>query len=173
MAFDYDFYDPDFTWALHRVYLCTVIERNLAQIVADLPATFTIVRSIRQKGLTLISARYGRSSNAGTHGSGFGSHNRHNGLDGGSDGSQSGNNKLQRRSLTNVKTFPYRSVVESHAEADEVPLRDSPHALERGSSRNIRLHTSIDISMESADSIQEEEHRKNMIEPWAKVSTRH
>ncbi|KAM4065028.1 O-methyltransferase [Hirsutella rhossiliensis] len=55
VAFDGDFYNPDFTWALYRVYLCTVIERNMAEVIADLPASFTLLRGVQKKTQTLLS----------------------------------------------------------------------------------------------------------------------
>ncbi|KAI1208160.1 uncharacterized protein F4807DRAFT_431817 [Annulohypoxylon truncatum] len=49
VAFVKEFLDPDFTWALPRVYVCTIIERNLAQLVADLPANYPLFRHIHGK----------------------------------------------------------------------------------------------------------------------------
>jgi hypothetical protein len=63
-AFDNDFYNPDFTWALDKVYLCTIIERNLAEIIADLPASYVIIRGVSKKAKTLISRRTGEDSKA-------------------------------------------------------------------------------------------------------------
>lgn len=40
---------------MYRVYLCTVVERNLAEVIADLPASFTIVRGAHRKTQTLLS----------------------------------------------------------------------------------------------------------------------
>ncbi|QLI68405.1 uncharacterized protein G6M90_00g049520 [Metarhizium brunneum] len=62
VAFDGDFYKPDFTWALYRVYLCTIVERNLANVIADLPATFTLVRSVHNK----TNAFWSRGSRSGS-----------------------------------------------------------------------------------------------------------
>ncbi|KID96775.1 hypothetical protein MAJ_07288, partial [Metarhizium majus ARSEF 297] len=62
VAFDGDFYKPDFTWALYRVYLCTIVERNLAEVIADLPATFTLVRSVHNK----TNALWSRGSRSGS-----------------------------------------------------------------------------------------------------------
>ncbi|KAH8688696.1 hypothetical protein BGW36DRAFT_352691 [Talaromyces proteolyticus] len=66
-AFDNDFYNPDFTWALDKVYLCTIIERNLAEVIADLPASYAIIRGVSKKTKTLISRttrRTGQDSKA-------------------------------------------------------------------------------------------------------------
>ncbi|KJK80943.1 hypothetical protein H634G_03476 [Metarhizium anisopliae BRIP 53293] len=62
VAFDGDFYKPDFTWALYRVYLCTIVERNLAEVIADLPATFTLIRSVHNK----TNAFWSRGSRSGS-----------------------------------------------------------------------------------------------------------
>jgi hypothetical protein len=56
-GFDHDFYNPDFTWALDKVYLLTIIERNLAEVIADLPASYAILRGVSKKTRTLISSR--------------------------------------------------------------------------------------------------------------------
>jgi hypothetical protein len=66
-AFDNEFYNPDFTWALDKVYLCTIIERNLAEVIADLPASYAIIRGVSKKTKTLISRttrRTGQDSKA-------------------------------------------------------------------------------------------------------------
>lgn len=50
-----DFRDPDISWALRKVYLSTVVERNFAEVIADLPAIFQIARSIHRKVVTIIT----------------------------------------------------------------------------------------------------------------------
>ena len=63
-AFVKDFYDPDFTWALPRIYVCTIIERNLSQFIADLPAIYPVFRTVYEK--VAGSIRYG-SNRSKTH----------------------------------------------------------------------------------------------------------
>ncbi|KAF2794308.1 hypothetical protein K505DRAFT_224421, partial [Melanomma pulvis-pyrius CBS 109.77] len=48
-GFANDFFNPDLTWALYKVYLCTIIERNLAEIIADLPAIYPHLRNATKK----------------------------------------------------------------------------------------------------------------------------
>ncbi|KAI2601769.1 hypothetical protein GGR54DRAFT_634524 [Hypoxylon sp. NC1633] len=55
LGFVGDFYDPDFTWALHNVYICTIIERNIAEFIADLPAVFHIARNAHRMARGLLS----------------------------------------------------------------------------------------------------------------------
>jgi len=43
------FFDPDFTWALPKFYLLTLIERNLAQLIADLPALYPLIRDLYRR----------------------------------------------------------------------------------------------------------------------------
>ena len=50
-----DFRDPDISWALRKVYLSTVVGRNFADVIADLPAIFQLARSIHRKVVTMIT----------------------------------------------------------------------------------------------------------------------
>ncbi|CRG88353.1 hypothetical protein PISL3812_05383 [Talaromyces islandicus] len=63
-AFDNDFYNPDFTWALDKVYLCTIIERNLAEVIADLPASYATIRSVSKTIISRTTRRTGQDTNA-------------------------------------------------------------------------------------------------------------
>ncbi|KZZ94249.1 integral membrane protein [Moelleriella libera RCEF 2490] len=68
VGFDGDFYEPDSTWALYKVYLCTIIERNLAEIVADLPACFALFRTLHKKTVESLSQRQSQQpSMEGSH----------------------------------------------------------------------------------------------------------
>ncbi|KAI0449202.1 hypothetical protein F5B21DRAFT_509398 [Xylaria acuta] len=49
VAYVKSFFAADFTWALPKVYLFTIFERNLAELIADLPAVYPeICRRYRQ-----------------------------------------------------------------------------------------------------------------------------
>ncbi|TGJ81755.1 hypothetical protein E0Z10_g7010 [Xylaria hypoxylon] len=49
VAYVRNFFAADFTWALPKVYLFTIFERNLAELIADLPAVYPeIHRRYRQ-----------------------------------------------------------------------------------------------------------------------------
>jgi hypothetical protein len=50
-----DFFDPDISWALRKVYICTVVERNLAEFIADLPVIFPLLRSIHKKTVRVLT----------------------------------------------------------------------------------------------------------------------
>lgn len=70
VAFVNDFLHPDITWALRRVYVCTIIERNLAELIADLPTIFPLLRSMHKKGVTIMTHNFRSSSTtkSGTYG---------------------------------------------------------------------------------------------------------
>jgi hypothetical protein len=145
VAFDHDFYDHDFTWALQRVYLCTVIERNLAEIVADLPATFTIVRSLHHKSLSILS----RSARSNIQGYGYNSHDQ--------------GSHAHKRSTRMAKAAGYSRDLEE--EVDEIPLRNSESI--DPSSKNIRMDTRIDISTQSVTALDHSRNDTNPSKPWA------
>lgn len=144
MAFDHDFYDPDFTWALQRLYLCTVVERNLAEVVADLPATFTIIRGLHHKGLSVLS----RSNQSNTERHAYGSH---------SQGSHA-----NKRSMRTPKAAGYSRDIDN--ETDEIPLKDSV-PVDPGS-RDIRMHTRIDVSTHSAETLYNSQANAKSSMPW-------
>ncbi|KAI5917754.1 integral membrane protein [Camillea tinctor] len=152
VAFDKDFYNPDSTWALHSVYLCTIIERNLAQIVADLPAIFVFFRSISNKARTIFSGS----------GTGTGSKSRRYGPKDPSDHSDQSFQKTPGRSarLTDTEVGP---------EEDEIPLRDSPEA-SRGNNNNITMQTTIDIQSYTASVHTQEQTQNDLIRPWNNMS---
>lgn len=68
MAFVNDFKDPDMSWALRRVYVCTIVERNFAEFIADLPAIFPLIRSMHNKAVAMITQGSLGTSNKGSHG---------------------------------------------------------------------------------------------------------
>lgn len=55
-AFVQDFYSPDFSWALSRIYLCAILERNFAEFIADLPATYYLVKIMRERAGSVLSS---------------------------------------------------------------------------------------------------------------------
>lgn len=64
-----DFFDPDFSWALRTVYLCTVVERNFAELIADLPVIFPLLRGLHTKvgdALSRMSSRIRTNADSGT-----------------------------------------------------------------------------------------------------------
>ena len=54
VAYVNDFKDPDISWALRRVYLSTIVERNFAEVIADMPAIFQLVRSIHGRIRSMV-----------------------------------------------------------------------------------------------------------------------
>lgn len=67
VSFVNDFFDPDVTWALRKVYICTIVERNLANLIADLPAIFQL---LRKKVVPMVSRLTTSKSNAYASGTG-------------------------------------------------------------------------------------------------------
>lgn len=55
LAFMHDFLDPDFSWSLTDVYSCTIVERNLAEVVADLPLIYSLLHNGWEKSRHLFS----------------------------------------------------------------------------------------------------------------------
>ncbi|RCI17190.1 hypothetical protein L249_1844 [Ophiocordyceps polyrhachis-furcata BCC 54312] len=49
IGFYRDFLAPDYSWAVYWIWMCTITERNLAEIVADLPASYTFFRDLGRK----------------------------------------------------------------------------------------------------------------------------
>ncbi|KAI1127287.1 hypothetical protein F5Y10DRAFT_292889 [Nemania abortiva] len=49
LAFVPDFLNPDYSWALHRLFILSLLERNLAEIIANLPATAPLFRIIYKR----------------------------------------------------------------------------------------------------------------------------
>ncbi|KAI1423221.1 hypothetical protein F5Y12DRAFT_798695 [Xylaria sp. FL1777] len=43
------FYNPDYTWGLHEVFIFTLIERNVAEVIADLPPLSPIFRMVHKR----------------------------------------------------------------------------------------------------------------------------
>ncbi|OTA94409.1 hypothetical protein M434DRAFT_394812 [Hypoxylon sp. CO27-5] len=58
LAFVDDFVDPDYSWSLRRVFVFALVERNMAEVIANLPALTPLLRSVYNKttrGSTKIS----------------------------------------------------------------------------------------------------------------------
>ncbi|RYP08959.1 hypothetical protein DL764_001570 [Monosporascus ibericus] len=147
VAFDGDFYDPDFTWALHNVYLCTIIERNLAEVIADLPASFAVLRSVRRKAHTIISRGAHDSTKSYT---------------------TSGQSGFRDKSFPKVSRGPQFSDNEPAYQEDEIPLRHSPHVPK--DKRNITLQTSIDIQAHAVNDQELQQSHQELVHPWDKTS---
>lgn len=49
LSFTEDYFNPDETWSLVRIFICGIVERNLAEIIADFPALFQLARRLRKK----------------------------------------------------------------------------------------------------------------------------
>lgn len=146
VAFDGDFYKPDSTWALTRVYLCTVIERNLAEIIADLPASFGLLRSVRNKTNTFFSRDTRGSTKASDHSEHFRL---------GSEGRQG----ASARSANDGSVY----------NEDEIPLKPFSHVPK--DNRVVYMETSIDIRAESVDTQEHEQRRRTLVHPWDKNAT--
>ncbi|KAI1170958.1 hypothetical protein F4777DRAFT_567277 [Nemania sp. FL0916] len=59
------FYNPDFTWALHIIFILVVNERNLAEIIGDLPALAPLLKTLHHRVQTYRISRQQGSS--GSH----------------------------------------------------------------------------------------------------------
>ncbi|KAI5866819.1 hypothetical protein GGS23DRAFT_603039 [Durotheca rogersii] len=55
VTFARDLHDPDTSWALSKVHLSSIVERNLAELIADLPASVILFRSVHRNARTLLS----------------------------------------------------------------------------------------------------------------------
>lgn len=66
MAYVNDFFDPDYTWGLRRVYMCTIVERNCAEVIADLPIIFPLLRSLHAKAGSIMSRLGSLATGSGT-----------------------------------------------------------------------------------------------------------
>lgn len=144
VAFDGDFFNPDFTWALYRVYLCTVVERNLAEIIADLPASFAVLRGAHRKTQTLLSRGTTKASEV------------------------SGSSGVAENSYTRASKRPQFSNDESVYHEDEIPLKDSHVPAEN---RVIIRQTSIDIRAHTVNAREQEQRHQALVRPWDKTST--
>ncbi|KHO01975.1 uncharacterized protein MAM_00976 [Metarhizium album ARSEF 1941] len=154
VAFDGDFYKPDFTWALYRVYLCTIIERNLAEVIADLPATFALVRNVRNKTNALWSrSTHGSSTKASDHT--------------GSDASRSGSKGFPG---ANARPANAKSDYHEDENEDEIPLSTSIPRIPKGSGV-VHMETSIDIQAHRVDLHEEQLSRQTLVHPWDRGAT--
>ncbi|KAI1450484.1 integral membrane protein, partial [Annulohypoxylon stygium] len=63
LAFVDDFLDPDYTWTLqHRVFIFGLIERNLAEVIANLPGLTPFFRSVYKKTSQIFASCTGGST---------------------------------------------------------------------------------------------------------------
>jgi hypothetical protein len=114
LAFVNDFFNRDISWALRRVYVCTIVERNLAEVIADLPVTFPLIRSMHQKAVTIITngsrgtsnLEYGRSTRA-------------------TIGSERRLNNPQKGEFSAYGKHGQFTTIQGTSD-DEIPLRDEP-----------------------------------------------
>ncbi|EFY96806.2 hypothetical protein MAA_07619 [Metarhizium robertsii ARSEF 23] len=152
VAFDGDFYKPDFTWALYRVYLCTIVERNLAEVIADLPATFTLIRSVHNKTNAFWSrgSRSGSTAKASDHT--------------GSVDSGSGSKGFAGASARPANARP---VYNEDENKDEIPLSAFASRVPKGSGV-VHMETSIDIQAHRVDAQEQQESRQTLVHPWDK-----
>ncbi|KID91569.1 hypothetical protein MGU_01539 [Metarhizium guizhouense ARSEF 977] len=152
VAFDGDFYKPDFTWALYRVYLCTIVERNLAEVIADLPATFTLIRSVHNKTNAFWSrgSRSGSTAKASDHT--------------GSVDSGSGSKGFARAS---ARPGVGRPLYNEDENGDEIPLSAFASRVPKGSGV-VHMETSIDIQAHRVDAQEQQESRQTLVHPWDK-----
>ncbi|KAH0594227.1 hypothetical protein MHUMG1_08066 [Metarhizium humberi] len=152
VAFDGDFYKPDFTWALYRVYLCTIVERNLAEVIADLPATFTLIRSVHNKTNSFWSrgSRSGSTAKASDHT--------------GSVDSGSGSRAFAGASARPANARP---VYNEDKNEDEIPLSAFASRVPKGSGV-VHMETSIDIQAHRVDAQEQQESRQTLVHPWDK-----
>ncbi|RDA90769.1 hypothetical protein CP533_3626 [Ophiocordyceps camponoti-saundersi (nom. inval.)] len=126
VGFSRDFVNPDSTWALLPLEICNITERNLAEIVADLPASYSFFRDLGRRVQTMLSRRSMRSSQG--------------------SGSTVQAGKPTRRQ-------PPCSDTESSAEEDIMPLESSSYFSSKDGA--IHLLTSIDIESRSVDTKEE------------------
>ncbi|EFY88296.1 O-methyltransferase, putative [Metarhizium acridum CQMa 102] len=126
-------------------------KRNLAQVIADLPATFNLVRSVRNKTNALWSrgARGGSTTKASDHT--------------GSVDSGSGRKGFARASARPANAKPV-------CNEDEIPLSAVPGRVPKGS-RVVHMETSIDIRAHMVDAHEQQESRQALVHPWDKEAT--
>ncbi len=149
LSFDSDFYNPDFTWALRNVYLCTVIERNMAEFIADLPATFALARGLHKKAQTVLSRETGGS------GKGY---------------IISGNSGSLAKGFPKPSRRPeYSTNNESTYQDDEILLNGLPQA--PVDNMMITMRTSIDMQAHTVGTQEQEHTRREIVRPWDKMQS--
>lgn len=52
LGFQREFFAADSSWELRNVWICTIVERNMANVIADLPAIYTLAHSWHRKILS-------------------------------------------------------------------------------------------------------------------------
>ncbi|KAI0387993.1 integral membrane protein [Hypomontagnella monticulosa] len=62
LSFVNDFLDPDYTWALHRVFIFALVERNLAEVIANLPVSTPLFRSMYKNAKQVLANYTGGST---------------------------------------------------------------------------------------------------------------
>jgi hypothetical protein len=135
-----DFFKPDVSWALRRVYLATIIERNVAQVIADLPVVFPLLRNMHRKARSLFSSSANKSRatyhNSGT--STIGSkHKRFNRSTGNSEFSRYG----RQAQISAVRP----------GSDDEIPLRERPGVVNPSPLADGEIAVQVNIDVHSED----------------------
>ncbi|KAF2471482.1 uncharacterized protein BDR25DRAFT_261093 [Lindgomyces ingoldianus] len=146
VGFVNDFKDPDMSWALRRVYVCTIVERNLAEFIADLPAIFPLIRSMHKKVVTVITQGSRGTSKSGSYGP-------TNSLTIGSEHKRLHNGKRGKFAAYG----PNGQFTTIHDNSDdEIPLKDGlnrPSSAAKKNERGITVQVNIDVeSQEHNDS---------------------
>ncbi|RDA88479.1 hypothetical protein CP532_6641 [Ophiocordyceps camponoti-leonardi (nom. inval.)] len=136
IGFYRDFLNPDSSWAIYSIWICTITERNLAEIVADLPASYTFFRDLSRKAHTMLS----RDSTRLSQGPRSVSH-----------GEQS-----SRVMASSALHQPTCSSAYSTYQEDVIPLKSATNHFS-GKGGAIHLRTSIDVEARSVDAKEEEE----------------
>lgn len=134
------------------MYLCTIVERNLAEVIADLPATFTLIRSVHNKTNAFWSrgSRSGSTAKASDHT--------------GSVDSGSGSRGFAGASARPANARP---VYNEDKNEDEIPLSAFASRVPKGSGV-VHMETSIDIQAHRVDAQEQQESRQTLVHPWDK-----
>ncbi len=172
-----DFFDPDSTWALKNVYICTIIERNLASIIADLPVMSLFARQLRKKITTFASTHWTGGTNLNKTGTlasrlngrftlGSKKYDEVGSIGSRQDQSSSRLNNLENQTFedsskhagdNNGKFFQGTFAIEGSDE--EIPLRNMPlcpEAVVKKDGKAIQVQTDINVRYEAS----EEQHAR-------------
>ncbi|RYP02770.1 hypothetical protein DL765_010687 [Monosporascus sp. GIB2] len=125
-----DYLNPDFTWALRRAFIFSIVERNLAQIIADLPVLAPLI-SITHK-VKGITSRLGRGSSKAnsSHENRGASGNMKSALVTIGQRSTNGNKRSAFSAYGDDRQF---DGIATTCSEDEIPLRDTSDASKQNS----------------------------------------
>ncbi|KUI60906.1 hypothetical protein VP1G_08123 [Cytospora mali] len=155
VAYVNDFFAADYSWALHRVYMCTIVERNFAEVIADLPAIFPLLRSLHTKAGGFFSRLSSRATRSGSK-----STSKYNTNPSAIPTNMSSGLKADRFGDFGAygMAMPLNNITVGCSE-DEIPLREGPSLRDdqnKYDNGRIRVNTTVDVQSHSFnDSVQE------------------